>query len=321
MKSSIKQKLRFILYRKPFRTLYIAISHFKTERNKKLNDKDYIIKLVKENKGVKPNIDHPKKLYEKVLWLKLYYRNPLMITCTDKYEVRQYVKNKGYKHLLTDIYGVYDSFDEINLENLPEKFFMKATHFSGGNQIFDQRSSNYQKAKKKFDKLLNTNYYYKSREWNYKNVRPRIIVEPLLNMNEFVDYKFFVISGKVEFFAIVKDINDDKGNQAIDTKFNLYNRDKTQFTGSVGRKRFDDEDFQFTLYLEDLIHIAEDLALPFPYCRVDFLVSPNRVIFGEITFFPNGGTMILSPEKLEYVYGEKLKLNEINQKYVVKSDN
>nr|WP_313959403.1 ATP-grasp fold amidoligase family protein [Staphylococcus saprophyticus] len=147
-------------------------------------------------------------------------------------------------------------------------------------------------------------------------MKPRLIVEPFLNMEEFIDYKFFVIDGKVEYFAIVKNINDEDGLQSTDARFNLYYPNLKPFDGDVGRKKFNDSNFQFSIFVNDMIKIAEDLSKPFVYCRVDFLVSKEQIIFGEMTLFPNGGAMVLKPLSLKYYYGEKLNLENVEKTHV-----
>ncbi|OIS62104.1 ATP-grasp fold amidoligase family protein [Staphylococcus equorum] len=249
-------------------------------------------------------------LFEKVLWLKCYYRNPLMTSCTDKYEVKNYIEEKGYSHILIESYGVFNKFENINFSELPNKVFIKSTHTSGVNLVFEKNKTNYNKAKRRFNKSLETNYFYNSREWNYKNIKPRLIVEPYL------DYKFFVINGKVEYFAVVKDINDEKGMQLPNSKFNLYYPDLSVFMGNVERPKFEDKNFVFSEYINEMILIAEDLSQPFPYCRVDFLVSDSDFIFGEMTFYPTGVNMIIKPLNLDRYYGDKLNLKNIKSEHI-----
>ena len=316
MDFKIKKIVRKLFYKGIFKGIYEKLSEIRKNKNKKISDREYIIRRTIENTGLVPNIDNPKMLFEKVLWLKCYYKNPLMTLCTDKYEVKKYIKNKGYSNILMPNYGVFEKFEDIDFSLLPNKVFIKSTHTSGINQVFEKNKTNYKKAKKRFKNSLKTNYFYKSREWNYKNIKPRLIVEPFLNMEVFIDYKFFVIDGKVEYFAIAKDINDDKGVQSADNTFNLYYPNLKPFNGDVGRKKFNDSNFQFSKFINEMIKIAEDLSKPFVYCRVDFLVSKEKIIFGEITFFPTGGAMVLKPLSLEYYYGEKLNLEKIEKEHV-----
>lgn len=316
MKVKLKKKLRSILNKGVLRKYYELASEIKKNKNKKLSDKEYIIKRAEESTGITLNINNPKMLIEKVLWLKYHYKNPLMTICTDKYEVKKFVEEKGYSNIIMKNYGVFEKFEDIDFSILPKKVFIKSTHTSGVNQVFEQKKTNYNRTKKRFNKSLNTNYFYKSREWNYKNIEPRLLVEPYLDMDKYLDYKFFALNGKIEYFAIVKDINDKKGLQSTNTKFNLYYPNLKPFDGDVGRPKFDDTQFTFSEYINTMIKISEDLASHFVYCRVDFLVSDDEVIFGEITFYPNGGAMLLKPLHLEYYYGRKLSLDKIDTNYL-----
>ncbi|MGG6841315.1 UNVERIFIED_CONTAM: hypothetical protein MXM71_09150 [Mammaliicoccus sciuri] len=313
----LKKKLRKYLLKGPTKNFYHALSNIRIKYYNKLNDKEFLIKNMKSNTGLVVNLDNPKMLCEKILWIKYRYRNPLMKTCTDKVEVREYVKNKGYKHILPEIIGVYDRFDDINFNLLPNKVFLKSTHASGINQIVIKNHSNLKKVKNIFDKAGKLNYYSKSREWNYDGLKPRIIVEPFLNMSEYIDYKFFVLNGKVEYFAVIKEINDSKGNQTLTSKFNLYSTDLKPLDVDVKRPKFNDENFEFSSKIHELFSISEDLASPFPFCRVDFLVSEESILFGEITFFPTGGNAVMYPLEKEYYYGNKLDLSKIDKRYIV----
>lgn len=313
----IKRKLRKHLLKGPTKGIYEFLSRLRIKYYGKLSDKEFLIKNMKSNTGLNVDLDDPKMLCEKILWIKYRYRNPLMKTCTDKVEVRKYVEDKGYSSLLTEILGVYDKFDDIDFNKLPEKVFLKSSHASGINQIVEKNKTNFKEVKKIFDRASQLNYYTKSREWNYDGLKPRIIVEPFLDMSNFIDYKFFVINGKVEYFAVIKEINDEKGNQSLNSKFNLYNTDLNPLEVDVKRPKFDDSNFEFTSKINELFEISEDLARPFPFCRVDFLVSEDRILFGEMTFFPTGGNAVMYPLENEYYYGNKLDLNQIESKYLV----
>lgn len=313
----IKKKLRKYLLKGPTKDIYEFLSKLRIKYYSKLSDKEFLIKNMKSNTGLSVDLDNPKMLCEKVLWIKYKYRNPLMKTCTDKVEVRQYISDKGYKNLLPEILGVYDKFDDIDFENFPDKTFLKSSHASGINQIVIKNNTDFENIKTIFDRASRLNYYTKSREWNYDGLKPRIIVEPFLDMSNFIDYKFFVINGRVEYFAVIKEINDEKGNQSLNSKFNLYNTDLKPLEVDVKRPKFDDSNFEFTSRISELFEISEDLASPFPYCRVDFLVSEDSVLFGEITFFPTGGNSVMYPLENEYYYGNKLDLNQIENKYIV----
>ena len=166
----------------------------------KLDDKRFIEMSYKINMGKKLDLDNPQTFNEKLQWLKLNDRKDIYSTMVDKYEVKKYVSNIIGERYIIPTLGVYDSFDEIDFTELPEQFVLKCTHDSGGLVICKNKEElNIRKERKKFKKLLNTDFFRFEREWPYKNVKPRIIAEKYMateNQKELIDYKFFCINGK-----------------------------------------------------------------------------------------------------------------------------
>ncbi|MBR5897307.1 MAG: glycosyl transferase, partial [Lachnospiraceae bacterium] len=152
--------------------------------------------------GRKLNLRHPVTFQEKLQWMKYYYRNPEFTKLVDKYEVRDYVKEKIGEEYLVPLYGVYNSWNEIDFSALPDAFVIKCTHDSGSVVICKNKSAfDYDAAKKKIEEGLARNQFYLSREWPYKNVKPRIIIEKYLideKSGDLPDYKFFCFDGKVK---------------------------------------------------------------------------------------------------------------------------
>ncbi|MDJ1088756.1 ATP-grasp fold amidoligase family protein [Macrococcoides caseolyticum] len=318
MKSYIKKKLRKTFYKGPTKQLYRALSKYRINKDKKLDDVTFIKKKFKENTGLDLNLSNPKLFNEKINWLKLFYRDELITKCTDKVAVREYVKMKGYPDILVPLINTYDNANEIDFDNLPEKVFIKTNHTSGYNAIYNRKNSDINQLRKYFDKALKTNYYYVGREWNYKDINPKVVIEPFIDMSKFDDYKFFMFNGKLEYYAVIRGIIDEKGQQSSSSLFNLYNKDDKPLDVKVDRKKFDDSNYKFPEQLIEIKKIAEDLSSPFPFCRVDFLVNDNKFYFGEITFFPNGGMQLMNPIEKEYYYGNLIDLNKLEKNKVIK---
>ena len=155
--------------------------------------------------GYKLNLKKPKSYNEKINWIKLKYYNPLYEKCSDKIYVRDYVKVKGLENILTKLYGVYDSLDEVNLKNIPQKCVIKTTHSSGGVYVVtDKDKINKEKLQEVINNSLNTNLYDRDFEWQYKNLKPRIMIEELIETqnSELTDYKFFCFDGKVRYVYV-----------------------------------------------------------------------------------------------------------------------
>ena len=146
-----------------------------------LSDEKYLKFFYKLNMGKKLNLENPKTFNEKLQWLKLYDRKDIYTTMVDKYEVKRYVTDLIGEEYIVKNFGVWDSFDEIDFDKLPNQFVLKCTHDSGGLVICRDKSKlDIEKAKQKINKSLNRNYFYNGREWPYKNVKPRIIAEEYL---------------------------------------------------------------------------------------------------------------------------------------------
>src|SRR5699024_752643 len=123
--------------------------------------------------GKEIDLQNPKTFNEKIQWLKLNYRDPLMIRCADKFNVREYIKEKKLDFILNEVYGMYNNVNEINIAKLPNKFVLKATHGSGWNIICNNKDLlDWNNEFQKMSSWLNTNYYDLGREWVYKNIKP-----------------------------------------------------------------------------------------------------------------------------------------------------
>ncbi|HBY83938.1 teichuronopeptide biosynthesis TupA-like protein [Staphylococcus warneri] len=320
MINKLKIFIRKLLLRKSTMSLYKKLRHIKVNVMRILSDEQFVKLNVYFNTGIKINLENPKMYVEKLNWLKLNYRNPLQTSYTDKYQMRTNLIAKGYEYILPPLIGVYEKFEDIQFSRMPSKVFVKTNHSSGMNQVITRSSTDLDKAKHNFNKSLKQNYYKFSREWNYKNIKPKLLVEHYLDMSEYLDYKFFVFNGKVEFFAVIKDIIDETGNQSLESQFNLYDLDLKPLNVDVKRKTFDDTNFEFSPFIKEMIDISEDLASPFPFVRVDFLVSQSKFLFGEMTFHPNGGELVFYPLSKDYEYGKKINLNNIPNQFIKKRD-
>ena len=88
-----------------------------------------------------PNLRNPQTYNEKLQWLKLYDRKPIYTQMADKYEAKNYVKNLIGEEYIVPSYGVWNSFDEIDFDILPNQFVLKCTHDSGGIVICKDKKS------------------------------------------------------------------------------------------------------------------------------------------------------------------------------------
>ena len=272
------------------------------------SDIDYIKTTYKKRFGKPIDLISPKTYTEKLQWLKLFYRNDKMPVVTDKYDVRQYLKDLGHADLLNELIGVYSNANEIDFNALPNKFVAKATHGCSSNLIcLERKQLNWKRWKRIINSWLDLNVYAFGREWNYKQIQPRIIIEKLIEHQPLIDYKFMCFNGEPKYLQI----NNDKGGvhyvDFYDIDWNRVGFTYDKFTKS---NHVLEKPPQF----EEMKSLARTLSAPFPYVRVDFYNPPGKIIFGELTFFPGSGLLPLIPTSNGYdeILGAQLNLPQPN---------
>ena len=252
-------------------------------------DEAYIKTTYKKRFGREINLKDPKTYTEKLQWLKLFYRNDKMPICTDKYEVHEYLTSLGHSHLLNEIIGVYENVEDIDFESLPNRFVAKATHGCGSNLICKNKGElDWKKWKKIMKTWLKLKLYAFGREWNYRDIPPRIIIEKLIDHEPLIDYKFMCFNGEPKFLQIN---NDSKGIHYVD--FYNINWNRVDFT--YNKFKQSNHILPIPPQFEEMKELARKLSKPFPFVRVDFYNPPNRIIFGELTYFPGSGLLPLVP--------------------------
>lgn len=269
-------------------------------------DKLYLKILFRLKMRKKLNLNQPKSYSEKLQWLKLYDRNPLYTTLVDKSLVKEYVSKKIGDEYIIPTLGVWNKFEEIDFNQLPNEFVLKCTHDSGGLVICKDKSKlDIENAKRKINKSLKNKYYNFFREWPYKNVVPRIIAETYMEdeSGELKDYKFFCFDGKVKALFIAT----DRQKKGEDTKFDFFDRDFNHlpFTNGHPNARVLPRKPQM---FEEMIRLAETLSNGFPHVRVDLYEVGKQIYFGEMTFFHWSGFVPFDPEEWDYKFGNMLKL-------------
>lgn len=274
---------------------------------KKYSDREFVEWFYEKKIGEKPNLDNPKKLTEKLQWLKLNYRNPIIPICSDKYEAKGYIKELDIPGLnIIPNLAVYNSADELDVNKLPDEFIIKATHGSGWNVICRDKSKiDWKNKKKVMNTWLSENLYIYGREWNYKEQTPRLIVEPLMDTKPLVDYKFICCNGKCKAMQVNHDIGDKHYVDYYDGEWNLFPDMNCGVALNSGKPVEKPEQF------EEMKEIAEKLAKPFPFVRVDLYNIKGKIYFGEMTFFPGSGFWKITPEKYDKMFGDWIELPKI----------
>jgi len=250
------------------------------------------------------NLSAPKTYNEKLQWLKLYDRKPEYSRMVDKAEAKNFVANIiGQQHIIPTL-GIWEKFDDIDFDHLPDKFVLKTTHGCGGVIICkDKAKLDIQKARKEIKFSFKHNYFAYGREWPYKNVRPRIIAEQFMvdeSGLELKDYKFFCFDGEPKALFIATDRPHDTRFDFFDMEFNHL-----PFTnGHENATKKIDKPLNFELMIE----IARKLSKGIPHVRVDLYNVNGRIYFGELTFFHWGGMVPFVPEEWDYTFGSWIML-------------
>ena len=271
----------------------------------RMKDEDYLKVKYRYKTGKELNLDNPTTFNEKMQWLKIHDRNPEYIKMVDKYEVKKYVSDMIGEEYIIPTLGVYDKFDEINFEKLPNQFVIKCTHDSGGIVICkDKTQLDIKATKNKINECLKKNYYYNAREWVYKDIKPRIIVEKYMedeSKKELKDYKFFCFNGEAKYIQVDFDRFTNHKRNIYDTNWNLTDI-------QILYPRHENIKIDRPQKLELMLELAGKLARGKKFVRVDFYSIIQNVYFGELTFYPGAGMEKFTPEKYDKLWGDLLVL-------------
>lgn len=252
------------------------------------------------------NLKNPATFNEKLQWLKIYDHKPKYTTLADKFAVRKYITDTIGEEYLVPILGVYDNFDDINFDALPNKFVLKCTHDSGGVVICNNKQSfNIDEARKKINKCLKTNFYYLGREQLYKNIKPRIVCEQFMENttgDELLDYKVMCFNGKSKCLFICSNRSSKDGLKVDFYDMNWKIMPFDRHYPRSGRQ------LEKPVNYNKMIQLSEKMAKDLPFVRVDFYEVDGRLYFGELTFYPGSGFEKFEPSKYDYKLGEWLML-------------
>lgn len=281
----------------------------------------YLLKIVKDENYLKRKFKKrvlreldlitPKLYNDKIQWLKLYWRDPVANIVADKYRAREFVKQKIGEQYLNKMIAIFDSVDEINLGDLPNRFVLKTTHDSGTLVIcYDKNQFDFKKAKKFLKERMQRKYYATKKEYVYEGITPKIICEKYLEQDdskELRDYRFFCFNGNPKFIAVDLNINNKK-----ETRRNLYDLQWNLMNAKISYPRELKTKIKKPEKLNEMIELSKKLSKGFPHSRVDFYYINNKIIFGEITFFHQSGMGKIEPTEFEEKMGDWLEISHLN---------
>lgn len=295
-------------------------SYYKGTRNIKKEHYDMGILLTEEKKieilkenflrrvGYELNLDEPRSFNEKIMWSKLYYQNPLITKCCDKFAVKDYVTEVVGEEYVVKTIAQWDDPDDIDFDTLPDRFVLKVNWSSGYNIICSDKSKlDISETRQKLKRWMkpDRNAYYQFFNWGFKYVKPVIYAEEYLDQvdGQVYDYKFFMFNGKMKMMFIATDRN---GVNQLTHDFFDRNFNALPFT--YGGIRHANPLPPKPKHFEKMIELAEKLSKPFPFVRVDFYELGNRIALGEMTFYPGGGILPFDPVDWDYKIGEWYQL-------------
>jgi hypothetical protein len=263
-------------------------------------DRIVLARRFKRTFGRRLDLRNPQTFNEKLYWLMLYYRPPLMSQLTDKYAVRAYVAERVGPHILNELYGVWDRVADIDFARLPDTFVLKV-NWGWRMNLFcrDKATFDVEAARRQLAVWMRRSHYWAHREWSYKNIKPRIVCERLLWASP-TDHGFHCYGGEPRFVRVQTDRARHRGSDTFDMQWQEppFGMNRPPSGRVIPRPSNFDE----------MVACARSLARGWPYVRVDLYSIQGRTIFGELTWYPSAGTNRFIPDSYDRYWGDQLQL-------------
>lgn len=260
------------------------------------------------------SLKNPKRWTEKLQAYKMFYRNPILHQCVDKFEVRKYVENKGCAENLVKLYGVWDYASEIDFSKLPSSFVLKTTNGGGGEDVVIVRDK-YKTNLVEIIKFLDAKRVKEvngGREWAYTGIKkPRIIAEELLVNTDnpkagVEDFKILCFHGQPWYVIVDKD-------RYIDHKRNFYTTSWERLSVTTDHEQFETP-YPKPKNFDEMMNVARKLSADFPFVRVDLYNIDGKIYFGELTFYPWTGYVQFTPDDFDFTLGKLMDCSSFMKK-------
>lgn len=267
---------------------------------------EFLKRRFKISLGYNLNLHNPQTYNEKLNWIKVNYHDDLMTVCCDKILVKEYVKNLIGEEYIIPTIQVWDNTDEVNFDNLPDRFVIKCNHNSGKGLIVCKNKNELaiDTCKQKLVEALKEDYFAKFYEWPYKNIKRKILAEQYIESDEkgLIDYKFYCFNGEPKYLLIASD-------RTIGVKFDYFDINLNPLPFEQGGKRGHYQIKNIKNY-DKMVAIARKLSKGFPHVRVDLYNLEGKILFGELTFFDSAGFGRFKPRQWDYEFGKQFALPE-----------
>jgi hypothetical protein len=286
--------------------MLISLAQYIYERKRHIpGKKNYLKWMFHKLHGYPLDMENPRSLSEKIQWIKANCDLEPLSLFIDKYSVREFVKERVGEKYLIPLIGVYDRFDDIDIDSLPKRFVMKATHGCGWNILVkDKIQVNWKKVRAKINRWLRSNYCDVHGEMCYKNLNGRIIIEDYLedSVGPLNDYKFYCCNGEPLGLHVDIDRFGDHTYRIYDAEWNEFVKKKQSQTIPPHVPKPDK--------LDELLDVCRKLSNGFSYVRVDLYYTDERIFFGELTFTPGNGMAPFDPVESDYYFGKPFDVKQ-----------
>ena len=255
--------------------------------------------------GKKLNLKNPKTFCDKLNWLKLHDFRPEYTRLADKVAVREHLKEVLGEDICLPLLGVWEHYDDIDFDTLPDKFVMKCNHDSGSVKIIrDKASMDHAALREFYEGRLKLNPFVLGREYPYKEIKPMILVEKFMtseNGRDIRDYKFLCFDGVPRYMFVISDRSTDCRSDFYDMEFNRL--------PIVDAYPMSDEPMEKPAFFDEMVELVTKLAQGFRTIRIDLYEIDGKIYFGEYTFYDGGGFWPKVPEEWEYTMGDLIRLD------------
>ena len=262
--------------------------------------------------GKKLNLKNPQTFNEKIQWLKLNDRNKDYVKMVDKISAKDYVASIiGDEYIIPTI-GIWENVDDIDWNLLPKKFVIKPSHDSGNVIICKNKEEmDFDQIKEKIKHALYYNYYEEHREWIYKYIEPRVIVEEYMedsinyeSNGKPNEYQFWCFNGKPLFVSLIFQPHGTNSKATYDMGWRRqrFVTSKPEYLGELECPPFFDE----------MLNMAKTLSVGHVFLRVDFMVFDSKIYFSELTKTPASGLVKWDPAEFDSIIGKYLDVSMMN---------
>lgn len=263
--------------------------------------------------GNRLNTTNPLRYNEKLIWLKLFYRDSMWTTMVDKYRVKALVSERVGSKYIAPVLGVWDRAEEIEWDKLPNQFVLKTNHDSGNNGVFICKDKS-KIDKAKWIKMINSSLLRDTsiagREWPYRGVKRCVFAEQYLEdaTGELRDYKFFCFDGEVKYLFIATE-----RQSGGEVKFDYFDADFNHLD-LVQKHPMSGKKIEKPIMFDQMKDMAAKLSKGLPEVRVDLYEVDGKIYFGEYTFFHHDAIVPFHPDKWDFIWGEQIHLPKRNHR-------